>query len=177
MLHFMKLWGDAASSSGKERGGGGAQPARPHLPHPPLPPHPPSFRSRKGAEETQRHNIGPGGSFGYNYTTSCCNVVTSGSGKGKEGGWGRKWGAWQPLEWNNLAVMSVWQDLILFGKQTDPQSGKIIVSRAEETNKSICFNGRFSCTSLLLCQQQEPRRGHSGFSPCEILYIPRKICS
>lgn len=54
--------------------------------------------------------------------------------------------------------MSVWQDPILFGKQTDPQSRKIIVSGAEETNKSICFNSRLSRSSLQLRQQQGPRQ-------------------
>lgn len=60
--------------------------------------------------------------------------------------------------------MSAWQDPILFGKQTDPQSGTMIVSGAEETNKSIRFNSRVSGTSLQRSQQQECRREDSGSS-------------
>lgn len=67
--------------------------------------------------------------------------------------------------------MSVWQDPILFGKQTDPQSGKIIVSGAEETNKSIRFNSRVSCTSPQLSQQQECRRVDSRSSTYPGRYV------
>lgn len=67
--------------------------------------------------------------------------------------------------------MSVWQDPILFGKQTDPQSGKIIVSGAEETNKSIRFNSRVSCTLPQLSQQQECQRVDSRSSTYPGRYV------